>query len=73
MRMLSIAGWALWQADSELRVVGGKVFLEKIFVVVVVIFFYVYLLFLRERERQSTSGGEADREGDTELEAGSRL
>ena len=43
MRMLSIAGWALWQADSELRVVGGKVFLEKIFGVVVVIFFmFIY-------------------------------
>ena len=36
--------------------------------------FYVHL-FLREgeRERQSMSGGEAEREGDTESEAGSRL
>ena len=40
------------------------------------IFFNVYLL-LRERERervrQSVSGGRAEREGDTESEAGSRL
>ena len=30
-------------------------------------------IFERARERQSTSGGEAEREGDTESEAGSRL
>ena len=30
-------------------------------------------LFIFDRERQSTSGGGADREGDTESEAGSRL
>ena len=42
------------------------------------IFFNVYL-FLRERERdreterQSMSGGRAEREGDTESKAGSRL
>ena len=35
-------------------------------------FFNVYL-FLRQRERQSVSGGEAEREGDTESEAGSEL
>ena len=35
-------------------------------------FFNVYL-FLRERERQSISRGGAEREGDTESEAGSRL
>ena len=35
-------------------------------------FFNVYL-FLRNRERQSVSGGGAEREGDTESEAGSRL
>ena len=36
--------------------------------------FYVYI-FLREREctRAHTSGGGAEREGDTESEAGSRL
>ena len=28
---------------------------------------------MRDTERQSTSGGEAEREGDTESEAGSRL
>ena len=28
---------------------------------------------MRDRERQSTSQGEAEREGDTESEAGSRL
>ena len=28
---------------------------------------------MRERERQSTSGGGAEREGDTESETGSRL
>ena len=36
------------------------------------IFFNVYL-FLRERERQSASGGGAERTGDRESEAGSRL
>ena len=30
-------------------------------------------MFTFERERQSTSGGGAEREGDTESEAGSRL
>ena len=34
------------------------------------IFFY---LFLGERQRQSTSRGRAERDGDTESEAGSRL
>ena len=38
------------------------------------IFFTVYLFLReRERERQSTSRGGAEREGDTESEAGSRL
>ena len=36
------------------------------------IFFDIYL-FLRNRVRQSVSGGGAEREGDTESEAGSRL
>ena len=35
-------------------------------------FFYVYL-FLRELERQSASRGGAEREANTESEAGSRL
>ena len=35
-------------------------------------FFNVYLL-LRDRETQSVSSGGAEREGDTETEAGSRL
>ena len=35
-------------------------------------FFNVYL-FLRESEGQNASGGEAEREGDTESEARSRL
>ena len=34
--------------------------------------FYIYL-FLRDRVRQSEGGGGAEREGDTESEAGSRL
>ena len=33
----------------------------------------MFIYFLRERERQSASGGGADREGDMESEAGSRL
>ena len=37
-----------------------------------IIFFYIYL-FLRDRERQSMSRGGAEREGDIEFEAGSRL
>ena len=36
-------------------------------------FFFKVYSFLRERERQSMSGGGAEREGDTELEVGSRL
>ena len=44
-------------------VIKGKIFKN---------FFNVYL-FIFERERQSTSRGRADREGDTESEAGSRL
>ena len=36
------------------------------------IFFNIYL-FLRDRERQSMRGGGAEREGNTESEAGSRL
>ena len=35
-------------------------------------FFYIYL-FLRDRVRQNTSGGGAEREGDTESKAGLRL
>ena len=37
------------------------------------IFFLTFIHFLRVRERQSMSGGGAEREGDTESEAGSRL
>ena len=37
------------------------------------IFFNFIYLFFWERERQSTSRGGAEREGDTESEAGSRL
>ena len=37
------------------------------------IFFNVFLMFIFERERQSVSRGGAEREGDTESEAGSRL
>ena len=37
-----------------------------------IIFFNIYS-FLRDRERQSVSRGGAEREGDTESEAGSRL
>ena len=33
----------------------------------------MFILFLREKERQNASGGVAEREGDTESEAGSRL
>ena len=33
----------------------------------------MFILFLREREKQSVSGGEAERVGDTESKAGSRL
>ena len=36
-------------------------------------FFFNVYSFLRDRERQSTSGEGAEREGDTESEAGSRL
>ena len=37
------------------------------------IFFLTFIHFLRDRERQSASGGGAEREGDTESEADSRL
>ena len=36
-------------------------------------FFLNVYSFLKDTERQSTSGGGAEREGDTESEAGSRL
>ena len=36
-------------------------------------FFLNIYLFLRDRERKSTSRGGAEREGDTEAKAGSRL
>ena len=39
----------------------------------VILFFFNVHLFLTERERQSMSGGGAEREGNTESEAGSRL
>ena len=35
--------------------------------------FVFYILFIFDRGRQSTSGGGAEREGDTESDAGSRL
>ena len=38
-----------------------------------VLFFFNVCLFLREGEKQSTRRGGAEREGDTESEAGSRL
>ena len=37
------------------------------------VLFKCFYLFLRERKRNSMSGGAAEREGDTESEAGSRL
>ena len=39
----------------------------------VILFFLNVYLFLRDRERQSMSRGGAEREGDTESKAGSRL
>ena len=36
-------------------------------------FFLTFIYFETERERQSMNGGGAEREGDTESEAGSRL
>ena len=36
-------------------------------------YLFIFLTFIFERERQSVSGGEAEREGDAESEAGSRL
>ena len=35
--------------------------------------FFFFLMFIFERERQSMNGGGAEREGDTESQAGSRL
>ena len=40
------------------------------------VFIFIYInvfMFIFERERQSISGGGAERKGDTESEAGSRL
>ena len=42
-------------------------------VVLFLIFFFNIYSFLRDGEKQSMSGGGSEREGDTELEAGSRL
>ena len=43
------------------------------YVLIIIIIFSVYFLRERERKRQSVSRGGAEREGDTESEAGSRL
>ena len=45
---------------------------EECFKALFEIYFNVYL-FLRDRERQSMNGGGAEREGDTESQAGSRF
>ena len=49
---------------SRLRVVGTELFKK---------FFFSTFIYFWDRERQSTNGGGAEREGDTELETGSRL
>ena len=41
--------------------------------VLALFFFFNFHLFLRDRERQRMSRGGAEREGDTEFQAGSRL
>ena len=41
--------------------------------VVIRLILFIIIFFLKERERQSMSRGGAEREGDTELETGSRL
>ena len=52
-------------------IIGYFIVLSKV-ILFFVNFFLVYL-FLRQRERESMNGGGAEREGDTESEAGSRL
>ena len=51
--------------NSDLKPVQVSEMLNK--------FFFNVCLFLREIQRQSASRGGAEREGDTESEAGSRL
>ena len=45
----------------------------KEFLLLKKIFFSTFFIYFWDRERQSMNGGGAEREGDTELEAGSRL
>ena len=49
-----------------------RVATELLYFMLIKIFFCIYL-FLRDRVRQSTSRGGAEREGDTDSKAGSRL
>ena len=40
---------------------------------IIIIFNFLTFIYFWDRERQSTNGGGAEREGDTESEAGSKL
>ena len=48
-------------------------FFFNVYYFFLIFFFLNVYLFLRQRARQSMNGGGAEREGDTESEAGSRL
>ena len=71
MKCLILTHYDVWvHYDNFLGEEGGTVFFLFLF------FCNVYSFLReteRERERQSMSGEEAEREGDTECEAGSRL
>ena len=72
-KMLSIFSCAYWPFACFLwRNVYSNLLPILIFLFyLLLLFFNVYLFF--ERERQSVSGAGAEREGDTEFEAGSKL
>ena len=44
-----------------------------IFIYLILFYYEFFKVYLFMRQRESVSGGEAEREGDTESEAGSRL
>ena len=63
---------SLWARDHCLALQGVVLLLLAYLVIYLFIIFFE-CLFLREEERQSMSRGGAEREGDTESKAGSRL
>ena len=67
--MQSAFGFILRESKFTFSFLVFFPFLKKF----VLILFFLMFIYFWDRERQSMSGGGAEREGDTESEAGSRL